>query len=214
MLALIVEWIVAAGGAGGPRPGPQAPVGKDRIHWRGQRAFSAVGLRDLPFRFNRQWPFKRLVWLAVIPAITLVLAWTNEYHGLIWAKYIPYQASGLTLSDKIYGAWFWVYWGYSYLILLAATVLTIRIIRAAGQAISLAEHPGFDRHPGALGRQSAARAPYLALHEPGFGPDPVGFRHYRRRPDYRHVPLGTVRHQARRLQRRDRRHGGWGDHPR
>jgi len=78
---------------------------------------------------HRTYPFKRLAWLALIPAITIILAWTNEFHGLIWAKYIPYQASGLVLSNKVYGAWFWVYWAYSCLILLAATILTIRIIR-------------------------------------------------------------------------------------
>ena len=32
----------------------------------------------------------RLAGLGVIPLLTLLLAWTNEYHGLVWARYVPY----------------------------------------------------------------------------------------------------------------------------
>jgi putative nucleotidyltransferase with HDIG domain/PAS domain S-box-containing protein len=70
---------------------------------------------------------KRLAWLALIPAVTLILAWTNEYHGLIWARYVPYLENGLAFSEKTYGLGFWVYWGYSYLILLTATIVAIRL---------------------------------------------------------------------------------------
>ena len=66
--------------------------------------------------------------MAVIPVITLPLAWTNEYHGLIWARYIPYLQYGLAFSEKTYGPGFWIYWGYSYLLLLAATIFTLRSI--------------------------------------------------------------------------------------
>ena len=76
---------------------------------------------------KRQLTRKRLAWLAVIPAATLVLAWTNERHGLIWARYVPYLDNGLVLSDKTYGPWFWVYWVYSYLVLLTATVVILRL---------------------------------------------------------------------------------------
>ena len=76
---------------------------------------------------NQKLTVKRLAWLALIPVITLILAWTNGNHGLIWAKYIPYREHGLVLSDKTYGLGFWIYWVYSYLVLLAATVLSIRL---------------------------------------------------------------------------------------
>jgi PAS domain S-box-containing protein len=52
-------------------------------------------------------------------------------HGLIWAKYIPYLQNGLAFSNKTYGPGFWIYWSYSYLLLLAATVLTIRLVLAS-----------------------------------------------------------------------------------
>ena len=74
---------------------------------------------------------KRLAWLAGIPLLTLLLAWTNEYHRLVWATYLPYLQDGLAFSNKTYGPAFWVYWAYSYLLLLAATLLTFRSIRAS-----------------------------------------------------------------------------------
>jgi PAS domain S-box-containing protein len=83
--------------------------------------------------FNQQLTAKRLVWLALIPALTLILAWTNELHGLVWAKYIPYRENGLVFSYKTYGPGFWVYWAYSYLLLLAATVLAGRLVRVSAK---------------------------------------------------------------------------------
>ncbi len=32
---------------------------------------------------------KWLIYLGLIPLLTLVVAWTNEAHGLVWASYIP-----------------------------------------------------------------------------------------------------------------------------
>ncbi len=78
--------------------------------------------------FGQRLDAKRLAWLAIIPLVTLVLAWTNGNHGLIWAAYTPYIENGLVLSEKTYGPGFWVYWIYSYLVLLAVTILTIRIM--------------------------------------------------------------------------------------
>ncbi|HVM72050.1 MAG TPA: PAS domain S-box protein [Anaerolineales bacterium] len=76
---------------------------------------------------------KRLAWLAVIPALTLLLAWTNDFHRLVWASYTPYLQDGLAFSNKTYGPAFWIYWGYSYLLLLAATVLTVRAMLASAR---------------------------------------------------------------------------------
>jgi PAS domain S-box-containing protein len=76
---------------------------------------------------------KRLAGLALIPLVTLVLVWTNGMHGLIWAKYVPYVQNGLAYSQKTYGPAFWVYWVYSYLLLLAATLVTFRSTLASAR---------------------------------------------------------------------------------
>lgn len=68
----------------------------------------------------------RLAGLAIIPITTLVLTWTNQMHGLVWTSYTPYREGGLMLWDMAYGTWFWVHAGYSYLLVIAGTMLIIR----------------------------------------------------------------------------------------
>jgi PAS domain S-box-containing protein len=128
LLAGIAEWIVAA---------LMGLVDQDLTHKIIWAKIEYIGVVSVPLAVlgyvlqhsgsNQKLNIKRLAWLAVIPVATLVLAWTNGNHGLIWAKYIPYQENGLVLSDKTYGPGFWVYWAYSYLVLLAATVITFRL---------------------------------------------------------------------------------------
>ncbi len=132
LLVGITEWICAA------LLGILDPNLLHKIFWA---KIEYIGVVSVPLAVlifvlhhsgNQQWlSIRRLAWLAAIPAITLLLAWTNEFHGLIWARYIPYSQGGLAFSDKTYGPAFWVYWGYSYLLLLAATVLTVRAMLAS-----------------------------------------------------------------------------------
>jgi PAS domain S-box-containing protein len=57
---------------------------------------------------------KRLLWLSVIPVITVILALTNDYHGWIWQS-VSLRAMGqLRLLVTRYGLWFWVYAVYCY----------------------------------------------------------------------------------------------------
>ena len=132
LLVGITEWICAA------LLGMLDPNLSHKILWAKIEYIGVVSvpLAVLVFVLHhsgiQQWlSRKRLAWLVAIPAITLLLAWTNEFHRLIWARYIPYLQGGLAFSDKAYGPAFWVYWGYSYLLLLAATVLTVRVMLAS-----------------------------------------------------------------------------------
>jgi PAS domain S-box-containing protein len=67
--------------------------------------------------------------LAVIPAITLTLVWSNEQHGLIWRTVEINGQNGLELWKATYGTWFWVHSAYSYLLMAAAMFLIIRQTR-------------------------------------------------------------------------------------
>ncbi len=67
-----------------------------------------------------------LLW--IIPLITLILVWTNGFHGLIWSHISQQLINGYYLLAVDHGAAFWVWAAYSYLCLL--TGLTILIIRA------------------------------------------------------------------------------------
>lgn len=68
-----------------------------------------------------------LVSLLVIPFITVIIAWTNKFHGFLWVShYIDH--SGTRLLNKVtrYGFWFWVYMSYAYALYIAGTALVFR----------------------------------------------------------------------------------------
>jgi signal transduction histidine kinase len=68
----------------------------------------------------------KLAILSLIPAITLALVWTNEYHGLIW-NVIPPEV-GVPFRIMLvaaYGSWFWVFWAYNSILILAGSVILI-----------------------------------------------------------------------------------------
>jgi PAS domain S-box-containing protein len=60
-----------------------------------------------------------LLW--VIPTITLILAITNERHGLIWREIAILQSTPRLLVDYHHGVWFWVGAIYSYVLLFFGT---------------------------------------------------------------------------------------------
>jgi PAS domain S-box-containing protein len=70
----------------------------------------------------------RLALLWVIPIITIAMAWTNEWHGLLWSNITP--ASGAAGARLVYhyGAWFWVAVVYNYLLLLNGALVLARAL--------------------------------------------------------------------------------------
>ncbi|MFC1951030.1 histidine kinase N-terminal 7TM domain-containing protein [Chloroflexota bacterium] len=78
--------------------------------------------------YKRRFPFKRihLLLLAIVPAVTLILAFTNEAHHLIWTQYTTTHQGAITLSYPSYGSWFWFYGTYSYILLLIASYHLLR----------------------------------------------------------------------------------------
>jgi PAS domain S-box-containing protein len=91
-----------------------------------------VPLMWLIFTFNHANQTRRLsrhmmAILTIIPLITLVLVFTTETHGLVWQQN-PYlqQARGFSVLGVSYGFWFWIHSVYSYLLLLAGTIIILR----------------------------------------------------------------------------------------
>lgn len=69
---------------------------------------------------------RNLVLLFAMPAITLLLSWTNELHSLVWTSVSP-PLNGGYLTSFGYGIMFWVgVIGYSYLVLIAGTAIFLR----------------------------------------------------------------------------------------
>ena len=65
--------------------------------------------------------------LVVIPALTIIMVFTNSYHHLIWKEYtfIPVSHGFLYMHVITYGALFWVFWIQAYLLIILSAVLTI-----------------------------------------------------------------------------------------
>ena len=85
---------------------------------------------------------RQMLALGILPLVTTVLVWTNDFHGLMrhnvsLARIGPYYAIA-----KTYGVWFWVHTAYSYVMMLAGAFLLIRTALSSpqvyrGQALSL-----------------------------------------------------------------------------
>src|SRR5919199_5856999 len=77
---------------------------------------------------ERQLTSRNLALLCAIPLVTLVLAWTNESHGLIWSSTRLGEGGPFPALEVNHGAWFWVHLSYSYLLLLIGTILLITML--------------------------------------------------------------------------------------
>jgi len=86
--------------------------------------FLSVYFTTPSFSMKRKW----VALLSVVPAITLLLVFTNEWHGLIWRKVTIINNGSFSVLSPEYGMWFWVFWAYSYLLLLVGTLIMFRAI--------------------------------------------------------------------------------------
>ncbi len=75
----------------------------------------------------RKWLRSPGYWaVAVIPAITALLVWTNQAHHLVWRSY-RFEAVGDFLALQVdHGPWFWVYVVTSYGMVVAGALLVAR----------------------------------------------------------------------------------------
>lgn len=104
-----------------------------KLFW-GKFQYFGIGIVPLGwFLFAWQYtgryshPTRRAIaWLSVIPVVTILLALTMEAHGLVWRDYRLINSGNLLTLDIEHGPWFWVYWVYAQLLVLAGTVLIIR----------------------------------------------------------------------------------------
>ena len=64
----------------------------------------------------------------IIPLVTLILVWTNDFHGLIWSHITQKLIDGYYVLAIDHGTAFWIWAAFSYLCLL--TGLMILIIKA------------------------------------------------------------------------------------
>jgi len=81
------------------------------------------------FNQNKPMSGRVIAALGILPLITLLLVFTTEYHGLIWSHYFISRTGDFSSLGVVHGLWFWVYWIYAYLLLLAGMSYIVRLIR-------------------------------------------------------------------------------------
>ena len=98
---------------------------------------------SLEYTGQYKWLTRRnLLLLAILPFVTVVLAWTNSFHSLMWYDRHLETIGPFTVIAKTYGIWFWVHTAYSYLLILLGTfILVQRLFRRPrlfrGQSVAL-----------------------------------------------------------------------------
>ena len=118
---------------------PSARHAPARVDQRGERAnLEYIGIATVPFAwlaFALQYTGREgrltgrnLALLSALPLVTLLLAWTNEAHGLIWSSTRLSEGGPFPALEVDHGAWFWVHWSYSYLLLLVGTILLVSML--------------------------------------------------------------------------------------
>ena len=71
---------------------------------------------------------RNLALLSALPLVTLLLAWTNDAHELVWSSTGLDEDGPFPALEVDHGAWFWVHLSYSYLLLLIGTILLIAML--------------------------------------------------------------------------------------
>ena len=78
-----------------------------------------------------EWPAERVLRLLVwsVPVATLLLAWTNEQHGLYWSSITEEQTLAGRRLVYAAGPWYWINATYSYILILLGTVTLVGGLR-------------------------------------------------------------------------------------
>lgn len=69
---------------------------------------------------------RKLAWLWIVPLITMIMLWTNDWHGLVWSSIQMINLQGIVVQAVEYGAYFWVHAIYTYGVVLAGAVIFVR----------------------------------------------------------------------------------------
>lgn len=71
--------------------------------------------------------------LVVVPVLTVVAVWTNQFHGLFWASTSVVRVGATSVFVPEYGPWYWVNLGYLYLITAVGLLTLLGVVVRAGR---------------------------------------------------------------------------------
>jgi PAS domain S-box-containing protein len=111
---------------------------ENKLFWARFQYFGIVMVPAMWLVFALQFAKKghwltrpRAILLAVIPLLTLILVWTNDQHLLIWRGFKLPPAGYFPALKLEYGPGFWLYWGYSQVVLLTGTWIILGVLRTS-----------------------------------------------------------------------------------
>ena len=84
----------------------------------------SVGYTDRSKKPSRRF----LILTGLIPIITILLALTTNWHGLLWSEYHINQQGEFSALGVSHGPWFYVHLAYSYISLLVGAGLLVRTL--------------------------------------------------------------------------------------
>ncbi|NLE94828.1 MAG: PAS domain S-box protein [Dehalococcoidia bacterium] len=127
LMAALAVWSLAVGLE-------HASVGLPaKVFWLKMSYFGILSVPPLwvvlTLRYVRaeRWLTRRaLVLMSIIPAITLVMVWTNDLHHLMWQDIWLDTSFSPPVDDVTHGAWFWFQAVYSYLLVIFGTLVLAR----------------------------------------------------------------------------------------
>ena len=86
---------------------------------------AALNLKTVGKRPN----IKEFILLSVIPFITMLLMWTNEFHHLVYHNISLYSDDNFLLIEKEIGPWYYLNMAYSYTALIAGSIILLVTIK-------------------------------------------------------------------------------------
>jgi PAS domain S-box-containing protein len=116
-------------------PGLSAKIVWDKLQFTGICVVpTALLLYMLRFTGREGWITRRnLVLLGLVPALTLLLAVTNEAHSLIWSSYTLDTSGEIAIKVDVFGPWLWLFIAYSYVQISASILLLVQALVHSGQ---------------------------------------------------------------------------------
>lgn len=80
--------------------------------------------------------------LSIVPAITVIIAMTGEYHDLLYVESALVERGGRVMLAQTGGPWFWLAAGYTYLLGLLGSIPLLGLVRSdavsfRGQGVAL-----------------------------------------------------------------------------
>ena len=120
-------------------PDLQTALFWDNLAWLGAVGAPALWLAFvLHYTGRASWLTRStIVILAVEPLVTLLLVWTNQFHGLINSKISLDTSGSFSALELTYGTWYWINIAYSYLLLFVGAILICLLIQSLLRSVHL-----------------------------------------------------------------------------